>query len=79
MESMKSGGGRLDVADERWFATGSWPAEDLADTDQPDDRAVVVTDEAIYTWYRKFGQPYANELRRRCLRPGDQWHRDEMR
>jgi len=26
----------------------------------------------------KFGQSYANQLRRRCLRPGDKWHLDEV-
>jgi putative transposase len=29
-------------------------------------------------WCRKFGQAYANQLRRRRLRPGDTWHLDEM-
>jgi putative transposase len=41
-------------------------------------RGVVVTYEAIREWCRKFGQTYANELRRRRPRPGDKWHLDEM-
>jgi putative transposase len=39
---------------------------------------VVVTYEAIRKWCRKFGQPYANQLRRRRPRPGDKWHLDEV-
>jgi putative transposase len=41
------------------------------------ERGVVVTYEAIRQWCRKFGQLYANHLRRRP-RPGDKWHLDEM-
>jgi putative transposase len=41
-------------------------------------RGVIVTYEAIRKWCRKFGQPYANQLRRRRPRPGDQWHLDEV-
>src|SRR5882672_4245661 len=41
-------------------------------------RGVVVTYEAIRKWCRKFGQPYANQLRRRRPRPGDKWHLDEV-
>jgi putative transposase len=29
-------------------------------------------------WCRKFGQQYANQLRRRRPRPGDKWHLDEV-
>ena len=36
------------------------------------ERGVVVTYEAIRKWCRKFGQQYANQLRRRP-RPGDKW------
>src|SRR2546427_8734127 len=39
---------------------------------------VVVTYEAIRKWCRKFGQQYANQLRRRRPRPGDKWHMDEV-
>jgi len=42
------------------------------------ERGVIVTYETIRQWCRKFGQPYANELRRRRPRPGDKWHLDEM-
>jgi putative transposase len=42
------------------------------------ERGVIVTYEAIRTWRRKFGQPYANQLRRRHPRPGDKWHMDEV-
>ena len=42
------------------------------------ERGVGVTYEAIRKWWRKFGQPYTNQLRRGRPRPGDKWHRDEM-
>src|ERR1700704_6473672 len=42
------------------------------------ERGVVVTYEAIRKWCRKFGQHYANQLRRRRPRPGDKWHLDEV-
>ena len=38
------------------------------------ERGVIVTYEAIRKWCRKFGQQYANRLRRRRPRPGDKWH-----
>ena len=41
-------------------------------------RGVIVTYEAIRKWCRKFGQAYANELRRRRPEPGDKWHLDEV-
>jgi putative transposase len=41
-------------------------------------RGILVTYEAIRQWYRKFGQQYANELRRRRPRPGDKWPLDEV-
>jgi len=37
-----------------------------------------VSYEAIRKWCRKFGQDYANKLRRRRPRPGDKWHLDEV-
>jgi len=40
------------------------------------ERGVIVTDETIRQWGQKFGQAYANALRRRP-RPGDKWHLDE--
>src|SRR3989442_8212259 len=39
---------------------------------------VIVTYEAIRKWCRKFGQQYANQLRRRRPRPGDKWQMDEV-
>jgi putative transposase len=41
-------------------------------------RGSIVTYEAIRQWCRKFGQSYANQLRRRRPRPGDKWHLDEV-
>jgi putative transposase len=41
-------------------------------------RGVIVTYEAIRKWCRKFGQHYANQLRRRRPQPGDKWHLDEV-
>ena len=42
------------------------------------ERGVVVFHETIRQWCYKFGQTYANELRRRRPRPGDKWHLDEV-
>lgn len=39
-------------------------------------RGVSVTYEAIRQWTLKFGQDYANTLRRRQPRRGDKWHLD---
>jgi putative transposase len=39
---------------------------------------VLLTYEAVRYWCRKFGQSYANQLRRRRPRPGDKWHLDEI-
>ena len=41
-------------------------------------RGVAVTYETIREWCLKFGQTYANGLRRKSPRPGDQWHLDEV-
>jgi putative transposase len=41
-------------------------------------RGVIVSYEAIRKWCLKFGQAYANHLRRRQPRPGDKWHLDEV-
>ena len=41
-------------------------------------RGIDVTHEAIRQWGRKFGQEYANQLKRRRPRTGDKWHVDEM-
>ncbi|TXS69823.1 IS6 family transposase [Streptomyces sp. sk2.1] len=42
------------------------------------ERGVVVSHETIRRWCLKFGQAYANALRRRRPRPGDKWHLDEV-
>ena len=42
------------------------------------ERGVIITYETIRQWCQKFGQAYANELRRRRPHPGDKWHLDEM-
>jgi putative transposase len=41
-------------------------------------RGVIVSYETIRAWCAKFGQTYANGLRRRRPRPGDKWHLDEV-
>jgi putative transposase len=41
-------------------------------------RGVIVTYEAIRQWTLKFGQDYANTLRRRQPKRGDKWHLDEV-
>ena len=41
-------------------------------------RGIVVTYETIRHWCKKFGQAYANQLRRRRARAGDKWHLDEV-
>jgi putative transposase len=42
------------------------------------ERGVVVSHETIRQWCQKFGQTYANRLRRRRPRPGDKWYLDEV-
>jgi putative transposase len=41
-------------------------------------RGIMVTYEAIRKSCRKFGQAYANQLRRRRPQRGDKWHLDEV-
>src|SRR5689334_23564040 len=41
-------------------------------------RGIVVSHETIRQWALKFGQGFANEIRRRLPRPGDEWHLDEI-
>jgi len=41
-------------------------------------RGVSLSYETVREWCLKFGQAYANGLRRRSPRPGDQWHLDEV-
>ncbi|GGT76286.1 hypothetical protein GCM10010207_86450 [Streptomyces atratus] len=42
------------------------------------ERGVAVSYETVRRWCLKFGQAYANALRRRRPRPGDKWHLDEV-
>jgi putative transposase len=41
-------------------------------------RGIIVSHETVRQWCAKFGQIYANGLRRRRPRPGDKWHLDEV-
>jgi putative transposase len=41
-------------------------------------RGIIVTHETVRQWARKFGQHFANQIRRRLPRVGDQWHLDEV-
>ena len=41
-------------------------------------RGVTVSYETVREWCLKFGQIYANGLRHKSPRPGDQWHLDEV-
>src|ERR671916_2584240 len=40
-------------------------------------RGIVASHETVRQWARKFGQAFANRIRRRLPRPGDKWHLDE--
>jgi len=42
------------------------------------ERGIEVSYEAIRSWGNKFGQEYANEIRRRRPCMGDKWHLDEV-
>ena len=39
-------------------------------------RGIIVSHETVRQWARKFGQPFANQIRRRLPRVGDKWHLD---
>ena len=41
-------------------------------------RGIAVTYETVRQWCLKFGQQFANEIRRRKGRPGDTWYMDEV-
>src|ERR1044072_6929212 len=41
-------------------------------------RGIVVSHETIRQWGLKFGQAFANQIRRRLPRTGDKWHLDEV-
>ena len=42
------------------------------------ERGVIVTYETVRQWCQKFGQQYANQLRRLRSQTGDKWHLDEV-
>ncbi|WP_406351287.1 IS6 family transposase [Streptomyces sp. NBC_01635] len=42
------------------------------------ERGMIVSYETVRRWCAKFGQQYANALRRRQPRPGDKWHLGEV-
>ena len=41
-------------------------------------RGIEVSHETVRQWARKFGQAFANQIRRRLPNPGDKWHLDEV-
>src|ERR687886_908698 len=41
-------------------------------------RGIVVSREPVRQWALKFGQDFANRIRRRLPRAGDKWHMDEV-
>src|SRR5919107_4360227 len=41
-------------------------------------RGIVVSHETVRQWGRKFGQDFANQIRRRLPCAGDKWHLDEV-
>src|SRR5215208_261487 len=41
-------------------------------------RGIIVSHETIRQWGLKFGQAFANQVRRRLPCPGDKWHLDEV-
>ncbi len=42
------------------------------------ERGVIVNNETVRQWCRKFSQTYANELRCHRPQPGDKWHLDKV-
>ena len=41
-------------------------------------RGIIVSHETVRQWARKFGQQFANQIRRGLPRTGDKWHLDEV-
>src|SRR5467141_3610440 len=41
-------------------------------------RGIIVSHETVRQWARKFGQQFANQIRRRLPWVGDKWHLDEV-
>ena len=55
------------------FPLSLWMVEEMLAA-----RGIVVSHEAVRQWALKFGQGFANEIRRRLPRAGDKWHLDEV-
>src|SRR5438046_1057797 len=69
----------------RRSAEGPWapscmdiPDRDGSDRRQMPARGMAVSHETVRQLALKFGQGFANEIRRRLPRPGDKWHLDEV-
>lgn len=41
-------------------------------------RGILISHETVRQWARKFGQTFANQIRRRLPGAGDKWHLDEV-
>src|SRR5687767_6952892 len=41
-------------------------------------RGILVSHETVRQWAMKFGQSFANQIRRRLPAPGDKWYLDEV-
>jgi putative transposase len=41
-------------------------------------RGILVSHETVQQWALKFGQSFANQIRRRLPVSGDKWHLDEV-
>ena len=41
-------------------------------------RGIIISHETVRQWGLKFGQAFANQIRRRLPRPGDTWHLDDV-
>ena len=41
-------------------------------------RGITVSHETVRQWGPKFGQSFANQIRRKLPDPGDKWHLDEV-
>ena len=41
-------------------------------------RGIIVSHETVRQWARKFGQQFANQIRRRLPQIGDEWNLDQV-
>src|SRR5215204_3497235 len=46
--------------------------------EMPAARGIIVSHESVRQWALKFGQDFANQIRRRLPAAGDKWHLDEV-